>query len=72
MRWRICEIKLMFSEEILDILKRHDHRIDSKTYINIIKNSPQINHIIYKPFGDYYEAWDDNGIYFLFSVYYKK
>lgn len=45
----------MYSEEITQLLKNRNYNIDSKTYVNIIHSSPQINHIVYKPFGDYYE-----------------
>lgn len=33
------------------------------------RSSPQINHIIYKPFGDYYEMWDCDGTYWKYKVY---
>lgn len=60
----------MYSEEITELLRDKNYRdknynIDSKTYIHMIHSSPQINHIIYKPFDDYYEMWDCDGTYWL-------
>lgn len=62
----------MYSNEILDILRDNNYKIDSKTYINILKNSSQINHIIYEPFDDYYEMWDCFGSYFRFKIFFKR
>lgn len=62
----------MYSNEISDILRNNNYEIDSKTYINILKNSSQINHIIYKPFDDYYEMWDCFGSYFRFKIFFKR
>lgn len=62
----------MYSNEISDILRDNNYKIDSKTYINILKNSSQINHIIYEPFDDYYEMWDCFGSYFRFKIFFKR
>ena len=62
----------MYSNEISDILCDNNYKIDSKTYINILKNSSQINHIIYEPFDDYYEMWDCFGSYFRFKIFFKR
>ena len=59
----------MYSEEITELLRDKNYNIDSKTYIHMIYSSSQINHIIYKPFGDYYEMWDCDGTYWKYKVY---
>lgn len=62
----------MYSNEISEILRNNNYEIDSKTYINIVKNSSQINHIIYKPFDNYYEIWDCFGNCFRFKIFFKR
>ena len=59
----------MYSYEITDIMQRHNNNINADTYIYIIQTSPQINHIIYRPFGDYFEMWSDDGYYWKFTIY---
>lgn len=59
----------MYSSEIDELMKLYKYNIDNETYINIINNSPQLNHIIYKQFGNYYEMWDCNGKYWKYNVY---
>lgn len=59
----------MYSYEITNIMQQHNNNINANTYINIIRSSPQINHIIYKPFGDYFEMWDKDGCYWKFTVH---
>lgn len=61
----------MYSYEISNIMHEYNNSIDASTYINIIQTSPQINHIIYKPFEDYYEMWDKDGNYWKFTVHKK-
>ena len=59
----------MYSEEITELLRDKNYNIDSKTYIHMTRSSQQINHIIYKPFDDYYEMWDRKGTYWKYKVY---
>ncbi len=59
----------MYSYEITNIMRQHNNNINANTYINIIQTSPQINHVIYRPFGSYYEMWDKNGCYWKFTVH---
>lgn len=59
----------MYSYEIADIMQRHNNNINADTYIHIIQTSPQINHIIYKPFGNYFEMWSNDGYYWKFTIY---
>lgn len=59
----------MYSYEISNILKENNYNINAETYINIIRRSPQINHVKYSPYGSYYEMWSDTGNYWKFTVY---
>ena len=59
----------MYSFEIDELLKNENYNIDSQTYLHIINSSPQINHIIYKPFGGYYEMQSNDGYEWEFKVY---
>lgn len=65
-------VRAVYSEEITELLKDKNYIIDSKTYIDIIRSSPQVNHIVYKPFGDYYEMWDSDGMYWKYKVYFSE
>lgn len=49
-------------------MNQQNFNIDPNIYINIIQTSPQIDHVIYKPFGNYYEMWDKDGCYWKFNV----
>ena len=59
----------MYSHEISDIMRQHNNNIDANTYVNILKSSPQINHVVYRLFGNYFEIWDNDGSYWKFTVY---
>lgn len=59
----------MYSFEIDELFKNENYNIDSQTYLYIINSSPQINHIVYKPFGDYYEMQSNDGYEWKFKVY---
>lgn len=58
----------MYSYEITNIMNQQNFNIDPNIYINIIQTSPQIDRVIYKPFGNYYEMWDKDGCYWKFNV----
>jgi hypothetical protein len=58
----------MYSYEITNIMNQQNFNIDPNIYINIIQTSPQIDHVIYKPFGDYYEMWGKDGCYWKFNI----
>lgn len=60
----------MYSYEITDIMNRYNFTLPSSVYQDIWRKSPQLNHCIYKPFGDYFEMWDNEGNHWKFSVYY--
>ena len=57
----------MYSEEIEELLKLRNYLISVKEYIEIIK-SPQVNHIKYNPFNDYFDIWTDDRYYFKTKV----
>ena len=59
----------MYSYEIDNIIKNKQNNIDSNTYSNICKHSPQINHIKYSSFTNSYEIWTEDGYYWNFTVY---
>lgn len=62
----------MYSYEIDKIIKSQNYNIDSVTYLNICNTSPQINHVKYSAFEDYFEFWDNEGSYWKFNVYRKE
>ena len=62
----------MYSYEIDQIMEQVNSHIGSDTYIDIIRTSPQINHIVYHPYGSYYEMWSEDGGYWRFTVYMSK
>jgi hypothetical protein len=59
----------MYSFEIDNILKSQNYNIDSWTYLNVCQNSPQLSHIKYNAYDDFFEMWDDQGLYWKFRVY---
>lgn len=58
----------MYSDEINQLLKFTNYIINPDTYIKICEQSPQINHVKYSPFGDYFEFWTNDGYYWKFCV----
>lgn len=61
----------MYSHEITNIVNQYSQNIPSTLYVKIIQTSPQINHVKYDPYGNYYEMWDEKGVYWKYSVYNK-
>lgn len=62
----------MYSWQISETIKNNNYNIDSDTYMRIIKESPQVNHVIYHPFSDSFEMWDAFGEHWNFRVYLRK
>ena len=58
----------MYDWEITKILQQNQNNIDSEIYLHITSTSPQINHIKYDPYGNFFEMWSENGTYFKFTV----
>lgn len=57
----------MYDFEIRLFLERHNYRVSNYEYLYICQ-SPQINHIKYFPYGDYFKIWTDENE-FEFEVY---
>ena len=62
----------MYQWEIDKILNENSFEINAETYIQIISTSPQINHIKYQAFGDYFEVWTDDRYEWKFKVIMQK
>lgn len=62
----------MYSREIDSILKLNNYNIASDTYINICSTSPQITHVKYDPYSQYFEIWTNDDYYWKFNVYRKE
>lgn len=62
----------MYSCEIGNVLKLNNYNIDSDTYINICSTSPQITHVKYNLYDQYFEMWTNDGYYWKFNVYRKE
>ena len=58
----------MFSWEIDAVIKQNNYIVSSDIYINICSTSPQINHIHYDSFGNYFEIWTSDEYYWRFQV----
>lgn len=61
----------MFSHEISGIMESCHYNIDSKTYINILLSSPQLDGVKFDPYNHSYEMWDEENNYWKFTVYRK-
>lgn len=48
---------------------QHNYYIPTTLYIEMIQSSPQVNHTKYNPYENYYESWDDQGVYWKYSVH---
>ena len=63
---------MMFSWEITQIMESTNFNIDSKTYLHMCSTSPQLIHIKFEPYGQFFEAWSQDGCYWKFTVYRKE
>lgn len=61
----------MYSYEITQTLELQDYNLDSETYINICRTSPQISRVKYDPYSNSFEVWTNDNSYWRFSVYRK-
>lgn len=61
----------MFSWEINQTLESQNYNLDSETYINICRTSPQISRVKYDPYLNSYEIWTNDNNYWKFSVHRK-
>ena len=62
----------MYDWEITQILQQNQNNIDSETYLYICSTSPQLNHIKYEPYGNFFEMWSKYGNYWKFTVYHEE
>lgn len=62
----------MYSYEIKSTLEKYQYDLPSDLYMHICATSPQINHIKYNPYGDYFEIWTNDDNYWKFSVHLKE
>lgn len=58
----------MYNFEIDNILRENNYNIPSHVY-EIILSSPQIDHVKYSPYGDYFEIWTNDGCYWKFKIF---
>ena len=60
----------MYDWEIQNYLIERNDVLESKEYLHLLKTCPQIKHVKYNAFGNYFEIWTDCN-YFKFTVYCK-
>lgn len=61
----------MYSYEIIQTLESQNYNLDSETYINICRTSPQISRVKYDPYSNSFEIWANDDNYWKVSVYRK-
>lgn len=59
----------MYSWEIQQKMENHNYDLPSFLYGEILKDSPQINHVKFEPYGNYFEMWTTDGAYWKFNVH---
>ena len=59
----------MYTWEIQKELEKYNYCIESKIYLNIVRNSPQIILVEYKPFDNKYRLVTRDGLDVEFIVY---
>lgn len=58
----------MYSYEIDKIIKENNYNIPSYLYETAL-SSPQISHVKYDSYGDYFEIWTNDGWYWKFRIF---
>lgn len=58
----------MYSWEIEELLKWKNYLITYKEFLQITRNSPQINHIRYNPYEDNIEIWTTDNKHFVLKI----
>lgn len=61
----------MYSHEIQQLLQIRNYLISSQEYLNIMKTSPQINHVKYNQYSNEFETWTSDDYYFKYKIYRK-
>lgn len=60
----------MYDWELDDYLVSKNNIISNKEYKYICETCPQIDHVKYNAYGNYFEVWTKDGNHFMFQVYY--
>lgn len=58
----------MYSYEIDNKLKSENYNLNTGTYIQICKTSPQIIRIKYEPFENNFDIWTNDNYHWTFKV----
>lgn len=58
----------MYTHEIDELLANNNYNLDAQTYLSLLSSSPQINHVKYSAYGDYFEVWTSDGYYWKFNI----
>ena len=61
----------MYSWEISKVMKENNYCLPSQVYLDLVEQSPQINHVTFNAWNSRFEMWDDKGEYWNFEVYYQ-
>ena len=59
----------MYDYELQNYLNQKNNKLTAEEYLYVCNTCPQLRHIKYNAFGDYFEAWSDDNNYFKFQVY---
>lgn len=59
----------MYNWEIKDFLNKSNYFISYSMFLDIVRSSPQIDHIKYDPWKDCINMWDKDGNSFEFKIY---
>ena len=60
----------MYDWELDDCLVSKNNIISNKEYKYICETCPQIDHVKYNAYGNYFDVWTKDGNHFMFQVYY--
>ena len=66
-----CKL-IMYSYEIDNIIQSSSYNLDSESYINILKTSPQIRWTEYLAYEDMFTITTDDHYYWKFKVHRKE
>ena len=60
----------MYDWELDSYLVSKNNIISNNEYKYICETCPQIDHVKYNAYGNYFEVWTKDGNHFMFQVYY--
>ena len=61
----------MYSWEITKLMEHYNYNLPSNVYLDMTKNSPQINVVIYSAYNNRFEISDKEGSRWEFGVHYQ-